>query len=52
MRPQRQHSQPLEQEQAVSPALVWAASARRAAIEEVAGLFDSNPMVTAARIVC
>ena len=40
------------QEQAVSLALVWAAGARRAAIEEAAGLFDSNPTVTAARIVC
>ena len=40
------------QEQAVSPALVWAAGSRRGAVEEVAGPFDSNPMVTAARIVC
>ena len=40
------------QEQAVSLALVWAAGARRAAIEEVAGPFDSNPTVTAARIIC
>ena len=40
------------QEQLVSPALVWAAGARRAAIEEAAGPFDSNPTVTAARIVC
>ena len=35
-----------------SPALVWAAGARSAAIEEAAGPFDSNPTVTAARIVC
>ena len=40
------------QEQAVSPVLVWAAGPRRAGIEEAAGPFDSNPMVTAARIVC
>ena len=39
-------------EAANSPALVWAAGARRAAIEEAAGPFDSNPTVTAARIVC
>ena len=39
-------------EQAVPPALVWAAGARRAAIEEAPGPFDSNPTVTAARIVC
>ena len=51
----RQHSRPREaarKEEAVSPALVWAAGARRAAIQEAAGLFDSNPTVTAARIVC
>ena len=40
------------QEQAVLPALVWAAGARRASIEEAVGPFDSNPAVTAARIVC
>ena len=39
------------EEQAVSPVLVWVAGARRAAIEEAAGPFDSNPTVTAARIV-
>ena len=36
----------------VSPGLVWAVGARRAAIEEATGPFDSNPMITAARIVC
>ena len=40
------------QEQAVSLTLVWAAGARRAAIEEAAGPFDSNPTVTAVIIVC
>ena len=52
MRPQRQHSRPLEAGAGGLPALVWAAGARRAAIEEAAGPFDSNPTVTAARIVC
>ena len=40
------------QEQAVSPTLVLAVGARRAAIEEATGTFDSNPTFTAARIVC
>ena len=40
------------QEQAVLPALVWAAGARAAAIEEAVGPFDSIITVCAARNVC
>jgi hypothetical protein len=40
------------QEQAVPPALVLAAGARRSEIEEAARPLDVNPTVAAARIVC
>ena len=46
MRPQREHSPPLQPGAAGHPVLVWAVGARRAAIEEAAGPFDSNPTVT------
>ena len=39
-------------EQAVPPALVWAAGAGRSEIEEARRLFDGHPTVAAARIVC